>query len=78
MVEVQKSLVLCAAAGDCSSEAAALPSLIASEASLINTDGNKTKSEIAAEAHTAAITAWENCYKQNGRFSDSTGGKCFS
>jgi hypothetical protein len=67
MQEVKVALVQCAAAGDCSNEAAAMPSLaLATVAPLPDVDDAvsvKTNAEADKTKHSAAYIAWETCHK---------------
>merc|ERR1711865_480210 len=64
MENVKVALVQCAAAGDCSQEAAAMPTL-AMEATTDATTTDATTTTPAA-ATPSAIDAWKTCYNTNG------------
>ena len=80
MQDVKVALVQCAAAGDCSNEAAAMPSLaMATVEADASADASTAKTTVEADASTvktdaekenakvsAAYTAWETCVKAKG------------
>ena len=80
MQDVKVALVQCAAAGDCSNEAAAMPSLaMATVEADASADASTAKTTVEADASTvkkdadaehakvsAAYTAWEECVKAHG------------
>ena len=64
MQNVKVALVSCAAAGDCSAEAAAMPTLAMATADAATPATPATPA--APTAHETAVTAWKTCYKNNG------------
>ena len=72
MQNVKVALVQCAAAGDCSAEAAAMPTLAMSTASTDETDAKKDVKTVETTAD-KDVDAWKACVAKNG--SGATGDK---
>jgi hypothetical protein len=67
MQEVKVALVQCAAAGDCSNEAAAMPSLALATVAQLPDVNDAASVKKMADANSAYI-AWEKCAKAHGAY----------